>query len=130
MPAALGAPTHGSWCRSAQGAARGVQIHNCAFLHLEYLLRQSFLLVDNDLLVRVEKLLVKLRNNLHNVAGLKAQALAAGNKLVEVPGRVHDPLLLIRHEVIQLLAQRPKLHCILFREFGVLPVVVIVLDYL
>jgi hypothetical protein len=86
--------------------------------------------IHNDLLVRVEKLLVKLRNNLHNVAGLKAQALAAGNKLIEIPARVHDPLLLIRHEVIQLLAQRPKLHGILFREFGVLPVVVIVLDYL
>ena len=53
--------------------------------------------IHNDLLVRVEKLLVKLRNNLHNVAGLKAQALAARNKLVEVPARINYTLLLIRH---------------------------------
>jgi hypothetical protein len=53
--------------------------------------------IHNDLLVRVEKLLVKLSYNLHNVAGFEAQALAAGNKLVEVPAWIDDALLLIRH---------------------------------
>jgi hypothetical protein len=53
--------------------------------------------IHNDLLVRVEQLLVKLGYNVHNVAGLEAQALAAGNKLIEVPARIFDTLLLICH---------------------------------
>ena len=53
--------------------------------------------IHNDLLVRVEQLLVKLGYNVHNIAGLEAQALATGNKLVEVPARINYTLLLIRH---------------------------------
>ena len=56
--------------------------------------------IHNNLLVRVEKLFVKLSYNLHDVAGLETQALTAGYKLVEVPARIHDPLLLVSHEII------------------------------
>ena len=42
---------------------------------------------------------------MHDVAGLEAKALAAGNELVEVPAWILNTFLLISHQRVELLSQ-------------------------